>query len=153
MRVGMVGFAMSEDNLKKVLQSDEVMIGSDGSAIAPEGKLGEGNPHPRYYGTFPRVLGRYSRELQYFDLPTAIKKMTTMPAEKLGLKYRGRLQENFFADIVVLNPEKIIDRATFVKPHQYPDGIEYVLVNGKITVEKNRHTGVFSGQVLRHSAA
>jgi len=153
MRVGMVGFAMNEDNLKKVLQSDLVMIGSDGSAISPEGKLGEGNPHPRYYGTFPRVLGKYSRDDRYFDLPVAVKKMTSMPAEKLGLRQRGRLKEKFYADIVVFNPKEVLDQATFVSPHQYPLGISFVIVNGKIAVEGNHHTGVFSGQVLRHPAA
>jgi len=153
MRVGMVGFAMDEENLKKVLKSELVMIGSDGNAISPDGKLGEGKPHPRYYGTFPRVLGKYSRESQCFDLPIAVKKMTSMPAEKLGLAYRGMLRENFFADIVVFNPDEIIDRATFVNPHQFPAGITYVIVNGKIAVENNRHTGAFSGMVIRHSAA
>ncbi len=153
MRVGMVGFAMNEDNLKKVLQSDLVMIGSDGSAISPESKLGAGNPHPRYYGTFPKVLGKYSRESGYFDLPVAIKKMTSMPAEKLGLNKRGRLKEHFYADIVVFNPDIVLDRATFVAPHQFPVGIEYVIVNGKISVEKNQHQGIFSGKILRHASA
>jgi N-acyl-D-amino-acid deacylase len=153
MRVGMVGFAMDEENLKKVLKSDLVMIGSDGNAISPEGNLGAGKPHPRYYGTFPRVLGRYSRESKCFNLPVAVKKMTSMPAEKLGLKSRGILRENFFADIVVFNPDEIIDRATFVNPHQFPAGIAYVIVNGKIAVENNRHTGALSGMVIRYSAA
>ncbi len=88
-RVSMIGFAMDEDNLKKVLSSPHVMIGSDGNAVAPHGKLGEGKPHPRYYGTFPRVLGKYAREDKIFDLATAVNKMTLMPATKLGLKNRG----------------------------------------------------------------
>ncbi len=152
MRVGMVGFAMNEDNLKKVLRSSLVMIGSDGSAISPEGKLGDGNPHPRYYGTFPRVLGKYSREEKCFDLPTAIQKMTSMPAAKLGLTGRGLLKEKFYADLVVFNPDKVLDRATFVAPHQYPAGIDLVIVNGRIAVEGNQHTGSYSGRVLRHGA-
>jgi len=150
LRVGMVGFAMHEENLKKVLQSELVMIGSDGSCLSPDGKLGEGNPHPRNYGTFPRVLGKYSREEQYFDLPVAVKKMTSMPAIKMGLKNRGLLKKNFYADITVFNPEDVLDRATFVEPHQFPKGIIYVIVNGVLTVENGLHTGNFSGQILRH---
>ena len=141
--------SMNEENLKKVLQSNHVMIGSDGNAISPEGALGDGNPHPRYYGTFPRVLGRYAREEKCFDFPGAVRKMTSMPAEKLGLQKRGLIKENHFADLVVFNPDQIIDRATFINPHQFPKGIEYVFVNGEMAVEKTRHTGVFSGRVLR----
>ncbi|MDW7680906.1 MAG: D-aminoacylase, partial [bacterium] len=96
-RVNIVGFAMDENNLKKVLTSPSVMVGSDGSAVSPTGKLGEGKPHPRFYGTFPRVLGKYCREDKIFDLETAIKKMTSMPAQKLGLNNRGIIREGFFA--------------------------------------------------------
>ncbi|MEJ2634382.1 MAG: D-aminoacylase [Calditrichia bacterium] len=150
-RVDITGFAMDEGNLKKVLASPLVMIGSDGSVAAPYGPLSRSKPHPRYYGTFPRVLGKYSREEKVFDLPTAVKKMTSMPAEKLGLKGRGRLREGYFADVVVFNPETVIDRATYIEPHQYPAGIEYVLVNGKITIAKGEHTGAHAGSVLRKS--
>lgn len=149
-RVQIVGFGMDEDNLKKVLSSPLVMIGSDGNAVAPHGKLGEGKPHPRYYGTFPRVLGKYAREENLFSLSTAVKKMTSMPAEKLGLSNRGLLAKDCYADIVVFNPETVIDKATFVDPHQFPSGIEYVIVNGKITVNKGTHTGAQAGTVLRH---
>jgi N-acyl-D-amino-acid deacylase len=148
-RVDIMGFAMDEGNLKKVLASPLVMIGSDGSAVAPYGKLAEGKPHPRFYGTFPRVLGKYSREEQVFSLETAIKKMTSQPAEKLGLKQRGRLQNNYFADVVIFNPATVIDRATYIAPHQYPTGIEYVIVNGKMTIRQGEHTGVHAGRVLR----
>jgi N-acyl-D-amino-acid deacylase len=149
-RVSVIGFAMDENNLKKVLASPLVMIGSDGSAVAPYGKLSESKPHPRYYGTFPRVLGKYARAEKLFDLITAVRKMTTMPADKLGLKQRGYLQENYFADIVIFNPETVIDNATFTDPHRYPTGIEYVIVNGKITVAGGEHTDTFAGKVLRH---
>lgn len=148
-RVGIVGFAMDEDNLKKVLSSPHVMIGSDGSAVAPHGKLGQGKPHPRYYGTFPRVLGKYCREEKCFDLPTAVAKMTSMPAEKLNLKLRGKLEKGYYADITVFNPETVIDKATFTDPHQIPVGIEYVIVNGQLTVAHSNHTGALGGKVLR----
>ena len=149
-RVQMVGFGMDENNLKKVLSSSLVMIGSDGTAVAPYGKLAKGKPHPRYYGTFPRVLGKYSRDDKIFDLATAVKKMTSMPAAKLGLQKRGLIAEDYFADIVLFNPETVIDNASFVNPHQFPSGIEYVIVNGKITVKNGKHTGAQAGTVLRH---
>ena len=149
-RVSVIGFAMDESNLKKVLASPLVMIGSDGSAVAPYGKLGEGKPHPRFYGTFPRVLGKYARDEKVFDLITAVKKMTTMPADKLNLKQRGYLQKNYFADIVVFNPGTVIDNATFSDPHQYPTGIEYVIVNGEISINKGEHIGASRGKVIRH---
>jgi N-acyl-D-amino-acid deacylase len=150
-RVDIMGFAMDEGNLKKVLASPLVMVGSDGSAVAPYGKLAEGKPHPRFYGTFPRVLGKYSREEQLFRMETAIKKMTSQPADKLGLKQRGRLQNNYYADVVIFNPATVIDRATYVAPHQYPEGIEYVIVNGKITIRQGEHTGAHAGRVLRRA--
>ncbi len=148
-RVDITGFAMEEGNLEKVLASPLVMVGSDGSAVAPYGKLGEGKPHPRFYGTFPRVLGKYFRHENLFDLPTAVKKMTSLPAEKMGLKQRGKLKKGYFADVVVFNPATVIDNATFLKPHQYPTGIEYVIVNGKMTINKGKHTGELTGSVLR----
>jgi N-acyl-D-amino-acid deacylase len=149
---GIVGFAMNEENLKKVLSHPLVMIGSDGSTAATDGKLATGKPHPRYYGTFPRVLGKYCREEKYFDLPTAVKKMTTMPAEKLGLKRRGSIVKGNFADITIFDPNTVIDKATFTEPHQTAEGIEYVLVNGKVIINKGKHTGDKSGRVLRHQA-
>jgi N-acyl-D-aspartate/D-glutamate deacylase len=152
-RVQIVGFGMNEDNLKKVLSSSFAMVGSDGNAVAPQGKLGQGKPHPRYYGTFPRVLGKYAREENLFNLSTAVKKMTSMPAKKLGLAKRGMLAKDNYADIVLFNPKTVIDNATFVDPHQFPSGIEYVIVNGRITVENGKHTGAQAGAVLRHGAA
>lgn len=152
-RVSMIGFAMDENNLKKVLSSDYVMIGSDGNAVAPSGKLSSGKPHPRYYGTFPRVLGKYAREENVFDLATAVNKMTHMPAAKLGLQKRGLIAKDYFADIVLFNPDTVIDNASFVDPHQFPSGIEYVLVNGKISIEMGVHTGAQAGSVLRHQLA
>lgn len=150
-RVSIIGFAMSEENLRKVLTSPLMMIGSDGNARAPYGLLSKSKPHPRGYGTFPRLLGRYARDENFFDLTTAVKKMTSMPAQKLGLKQRGQLSKGYFADIVVFNLETVIDNATFSEPHQYPTGIEYVLVNGKITIRQGEHTGEHAGVVLRKS--
>jgi N-acyl-D-amino-acid deacylase len=149
LKSGIVGFAMDEEGLVKVLRSPLVMIGSDGDAVSPGGKLGTGKPHPRYYGTFPRVLGKYCREENIFDLPTAVKKMTSMPAQKMGLRQRGLLQQGYFADITVFNPQTVIDQATFTDPHQFPLGIVYVLVNGKLTVQQGKYTGMMAGSVLR----
>jgi N-acyl-D-amino-acid deacylase len=152
-RVSMIGFAMDEDNLKKVLSSPHVMIGSDGDAVAPTGKLSVGKPHPRYYGTFPRVLGKYAREEKIFDLATAVNKMTHMPAAKLGLQKRGLIEKDYYADIVLFNPDTVIDNASFTNPHQFPTGIDYVIVNGKITIQNGKHTGAEAGSVLRHTSA
>lgn len=150
LNAGIVGFAMDEDNLKKVLSHPLVMIGSDGSTAALDGKLSTGKPHPRYYGTFPRVLGKYCREENCFDLQTAVKKMTSMPAEKLGLKKRGSIVRGNYADITIFNPKTVIDKATFTDPHQTAEGIEYVLVNGKLVIENGKHTGARAGSILRH---
>ena len=108
----------------------QTMIASDGRWVA----LGDGHPHPRWYGTFPRVLGLYSRERGILELEEAVLKMTFMPAKRIGLAKRGQVKIGWFADLVVFDSETIIDRATFQNPHQYPVGIEWVLVNGKIAL-------------------
>lgn len=149
-RVGVVGFAMDEENLEKVLAAPFTMIGSDGNAVAPYGVLGEGVPHPRYYGTFPRVLGHYARDKNVYPMAEAVKRMTSMPAEKLGFRDRGVLQEGKKADVVILNPESVIDKAVYTDPHQYPVGIEHVLVNGVVVIKDGEHTGATPGQILRH---
>ena len=148
-RVGMITFMMNEDNLKRILAHPLVVIGSDGNAVAPYGKLKKGKPHPRYYGTFPRVLGKYVREEKVLTLPEAIKKMTYLTAKKFGLKGRGQIKEGYFADIVIFDPEKVIDLATWEKSHQYPKGIEYVIVNGQIVIEEGKHTGMLPGKILK----
>jgi N-acyl-D-amino-acid deacylase len=124
------------------------MIGTDGWAVAPHGVLGEGKPHPRSYGCFPRVLGKYVREERILTLENAIRKMTSLPAQKLGLRDRGIIREGMRADITIFNPETITDRATYQNPHQYPDGIDYVIVNGKIAVREREHTGAMAGRVI-----
>lgn len=146
--VSIVGFGMSEENTIATLSHPAVMIASDGSALAPYGPLHRGQPHPRNYGTFPRFLGYYVREKKILSLPEAIKKITSMPAAKLGLKDRGAVKEGFFADLVVFDPEKIVDRATYTEPEQYPAGIDYVIVNGKIVIDHGEPTGQLPGKLL-----
>ena len=123
-------------------------IGSDGTAVATSGALARGNPHPRYYGTFPRVLGRYVRDEPVLTLEEAIRKMTSANAAKLGLWDRGVLRPGMAADITIFNPDTIIDRATFEKPHQYAEGVEYLIVNGKVVLERGLHTGARPGVIL-----
>ena len=145
-------FSMSEDDMRRVLKSPFSMIGSDSSARAAYGILAAGKPHPRAYGTFPRVLGRYVREEKVLTLQDAIRKMTSFPAQKLGLKDRGLIKEGMWADITIFNPRKITDKATFTAPHQYPEGIKYVIINGKIVIEKGEHTKEKPGKVLRRAS-
>jgi N-acyl-D-amino-acid deacylase len=147
--VGRIAFFGSEDVLKKFLAHPLVGIGCDGSALAPYGILSRGKPHPRNYGTFPRALGKYVREEKVVPLEEMIKKMTAIPALRFGLEKRGRLEAGFYADLVVFDPDKIADRATWVEPHQYPVGVEYVIVNGQVVVEHNEHTGRLPGKILR----
>jgi N-acyl-D-amino-acid deacylase len=146
--VGIVGFAMSEEQTEETLQHPLVMLCSDGSALAPYGPLHQGKPHPRNYGTFPRFLGLYVRDRKALTLPQAVKKMTSMPAAKLGLKDRGTLKQGNFADIVVFNPATVADKATYTEPEQYSIGIDYVIVNGKVVIDHDNHTGVLPGKVL-----
>lgn len=143
-----VGFGMSNENTDLVLQHPLVMMGSDGSALAPYGPLSRGVPHPRNYGAFPRFLGHYVREKNILSLTEAIKKITSMPAAKMRLQDRGSIKEGNFADLVVFDPQTITDKATYTKPKQYPLGIDYVIVNGKIVIDHGKHSGVLPGKVL-----
>jgi N-acyl-D-aspartate/D-glutamate deacylase len=124
-------------------------IVSDGSALATEGKLRRGNPHPRNFGTFPRVLGVYVREQGVLRLEDAIRKMTSLNVTKAGLRDRGLVRAGQFADITIFNAGKVIDRSTYTEPFQYSDGIECVIVNGQVVLEGGRHTGVHPGRALR----
>ncbi len=148
-QVGMVKFGMSEDNLRRVLTHPLVVIGSDGNAVAPYGQLSKSKTHPRFYGTFPRVLGRYVREEKLMSLSEAVRKMTSLTADKFGLTGRGRINEGCYADIVVFDPVTVIDRATYQDPHLYPDGIEYVIINGRTVIKNGEHTGELPGRILR----
>ena len=141
-----VSFYGSEDDVSTVMKHSLASIGSDGRAISP--KAG-GRPHPRFYGTFPRVLGKYVREEKLLTLEEAVRKMTALPAAAFGIQDRGILREGLAADITIFDPDKIIDKATYENPHQYPEGISYVIVNGEVVVEKGKHTGKRSGRVLR----
>jgi N-acyl-D-aspartate/D-glutamate deacylase len=124
-------------------------IGSDGSAYAISGPLKRGNPHPRNFGTFPRVLGVYVREQNLLTLEDAIRKMTSLNAAKIGLKDRGTLRAGAFADITLFDESRVIDRSTYTEPFQYPEGIEYVLVNGQVVLDRGTHTGARPGKAIR----
>jgi N-acyl-D-amino-acid deacylase len=147
----MILFQLDEADLRRALAHPHVMIGSDGSSLATEGPLGEGKPHPRSYGTFPRVLGRYAREHNVLTLPEAIRKMTALPADRLGLKDRGVLRAGALADVVAFDPVHVADRATYEDPHRYAAGVEHVIVNGRMVVEGGEHTGALPGRVLSPS--
>jgi N-acyl-D-amino-acid deacylase len=147
--VEMIIFMMNEDNLKRILAHPLVGVGCDGAAVAPYGILSQGKPHPRNYGTFPRVLGRYGREDKILSLEEMIKKMTSTPAGRFGFEGRGRIKSGYYADLVIFDPDKIEDKATWENPHQYPVGLEYVIVNGQVVVEHGEHTGKLPGRVLK----
>lgn len=140
----------TEADMNLALRQPWCSIGSDGSAYAAEGPLRRGNPHPRNFGTFPRVLGRYVREQGLLTLEDAIRKMTSLNAAKIALKNRGFLKEGYFADITIFDPAVIIDQATYTDPFHYNKGIIYVIVNGKIVLDHDRHTGARPGRALRH---
>jgi N-acyl-D-amino-acid deacylase len=147
--VAIVLFLMCESDMRTVLKHSVSMIGSDSSATAPYGVLGEGKPHPRTYGTFPRVLGGYVRRRKLLTLENAVRKMTSFPAQKLRLKDRGLIKKGMWADITVFNPQKIADKATYANPRQYPVGINYVIVNGKVVITNGKHTRKLPGKALR----
>ncbi len=144
----MVLFMMSEDNVARGLALPWVMIGSDGEGRAARGPYAAGKPHPRNYGTCPRFLGHYVRDQRLVPLEEAVRRMTSLPAAKLGLKDRGRLARGAFADVVVFDPATIADTATFADPHRYPRGIAWVLVNGRPVIAAGDHTGARPGRVL-----
>ena len=137
--------AFDEADVQRLMQSEYGMIGSDGRLS----HFGEARPHPRGYGTFPRVLGRYARELGVIDLPEAVRRMTSAPADRLGMADRGRIAPGMVADLTVFDPETVIDRATFDDPHQYPVGIPHVFVAGIAVVRGGVVTGERPGVVLR----
>jgi N-acyl-D-aspartate/D-glutamate deacylase len=144
-----VFFHHSEPDMTYALKQQYTSIGSDGLAMSPEGPRGKTMPHPRSYGTFPRLLGRYVREQHVISLEEAVHKMTSMNAEKLSITDRGRIQVGLAADITLFNPDTVADKATFVQPHQYPVGIPYVIVNGQVVLDNGVHTGALPGHVLR----
>mgnify|MGYP001474745017 FL=1 len=141
-------FAMCEKDLETILQHPRSIISTDARAVAPYGKLGRGSVHPRYYGSYPKVLGRYVREKKVLSLEEAIKKSTYLPAQKMKFKKRGLLKEGYYADITIFDKDEIVDMATFDDPHQYSKGVEYVIVNGELVIRQGEHTGNLPGKVL-----
>jgi N-acyl-D-amino-acid deacylase len=145
-QVGQVSFSMDEADVRTVMRHPAVAIGSDGLAFAPRGG---GKPHPRYYGTFPRVLGHYRRDEGIFSLEEAVRKMTSLPASRVRLWDRGILRPGAAADVVLFDPDTVADGATFSDPHRYPIGIDLVIVGGQIVVEDGLDTGATAGRLLR----
>ena len=151
-RTMMVNFVIAEEDVDFLLPKPESMIGSDGLSITPGGSTSEGHPHPRSYGAFARVFARYVREKKLLSLEEAVHKMTGKPARKLRLERRGELKTGHFADVVVFDPATIRDRATFEAPHQFAEGIHWVLVDGQLTLDKGSLSSALVGQVLTPGA-
>ena len=148
-RVNCVYFLMSEENVRKKIELPWVSICSDSASMAPEGLFLSSSTHPRAYGSFARLLGKYVRDEKVIALPEAIRKMTSLPATTLGLRRRGALRAGFFADVVAFDPDEISDRATYDTPHQYAVGMKVVVVNGGVVLENGEHTGRTPGRALR----
>lgn len=147
-RVGTVYFMMSEENIKKQLRQPWVSLGSDAASMAPEGAFLKSSTHPRAYGNFARLLGKYVREEKVISLQEAIRRLSGLPATNLGLDHRGFLKEGMFADVVVFDPATIADRATYENPHQYSIGVKHVFVNGVQVLKDGEHTGAKPGRAL-----
>jgi N-acyl-D-amino-acid deacylase len=145
----MVGFGMSEENVAAKIAHPLAIVCSDGGARAIEGPLSAGTPHPRTYGAFPRLLGHFVRDLGALPLEEAIRKITSAPADRVGLRERGRIEPGAFADLVAFDPDRVIDRATFEEPHQYPEGIPHIWVNGEQVLRDGEQTGALPGRVVR----
>jgi len=146
--------SIGEEDIRTLIRSPHVCVGSDGNCVAPYGITGQGLPHPRFYGTFPRILGHYVRELGLLPLTTAVHKMTGAPAKALSLVERGLLRPGWHADVTVFDPATFAERATYDRPHQYPAGdATIVIVNGAVTVDRAEHTGARAGRLLRRPGA
>jgi len=144
----MVAFTQNQDETDMVLEHPWGMVGSDAGCRAPAGPLGRANPHPRAYGSFPLYLRRYVVEKRTLTIAEAVRKITSLPAAMFGLAERGLIRPGFHADLVIFDLDRVRDRATFARPHQFPEGIEYVIVNGKVTVASGAHTGEKAGRFL-----
>ena len=142
---------LSEDDVRYVMRHPLMMVGSDSTSMVIGGKSAEGKPHPRTYGTFVRILGQYVRDEGVLPLEEAIAKMTGRPAQKLGLADRGTIEVGKKADLVLFSAERIRETATFENPHQYAEGVQTVVLNGRIAVEGQSHTGALAGRVLRRN--
>lgn len=148
-RTSAIFFSMNEEDVRMAMAQSWVSFCTDGGQRAADGPLSEGKPHPRAYGSFPRILGNYVREIKLFALEDAVRKMTSLPAQRVGLKERGLLKPSFFADIVIFDATTVTDKATFEQPHQYSEGINVVLVNGQPVWEDGKFAGNYPGRVLR----
>jgi dihydroorotase/N-acyl-D-amino-acid deacylase len=148
-QTGAIYFMMSEDDMRAAMKSPLVSFCTDSGSRATDGPLAGSKSHPRGWGSYPRILGRYVRDEKLLTLEDAIHKMTGGPAARVGLKQRGLIKEGMFADITVFDPTKVIDTATFESPNQYPVGIDYVIVNGKLSVDKGQRSSALAGRVLR----
>ena len=146
---GMIVFSMDEGDVRRIMQSPFQMVGTDAGSCTTTGPFSRGKPHPRHYGTYPRVLGRYVREEKVLRLEEAVRKMTSFPAQRFGILDRGLLCPGMYADLVAFDPEKVLDTATFEDPHRFPEGMPYVVVNGRVAVDGGRYTGMLSGRTLR----
>jgi N-acyl-D-amino-acid deacylase len=142
----------TEEDMNLALSQPWCSIGSDGSALATEGPLRQGNPHPRSFGTFPRVLGVYVRERKLLRLEDAVRKMSSLNASKLGIRDRGLIQPGMFADLTIFDADEVMDRSTYEDPFQYSEGIKYVIVNGQVVLDQGKHTGAHPGRALRHKS-
>jgi len=151
--VSMTVELMDEADIRRIMTGRYTMIGTDAWGVNPAGPTGHGKPHPRYYGTYPRILGKYVREEGVLTLEDAVRRMTSFPAQRLGLADRGILKEGMWADVVVFDAGRVSDKATYQDPHQFPEGIIHVLVNGRFVVKDGQQTGMLPGKVLRHNFA
>jgi len=148
-RVDVAYFLMSEENIEKQIAKPWVSFGSDAGSQAPEGPFLKSNPHPRAYGNFARLLGKYVRDERVISLQEAIRRLTTLPAENLRLQRRGALTPGYYADVVVFDAAKIQDHATFEQPHHYATGVLHVFVNGGHVLKDGEHTGALPGRIVR----
>lgn len=138
---------LDEEDVKRIMSNPYVMHASDGSTI----EFGKAQPHPRSYGTYPRILGQYVRDKNVISLVESIRKMTKLPASVLGLQDRGEIKKNYWADLVIFDENKIIDNATWENPHQFPSGINWVIVNGEVAIQNGNYLNSLSGKILKHS--
>jgi len=148
-RIGTVYFTQSEDVVRRAVGLPWVSFNSDEASLAPEGVFLESNPHPRAYGSFARVLGKYVRDENVLTLQEAVRKLAALPAQTLRIDKRGELKPGFFADVVVFDPANVQDHATFIDPHQYSTGMVHVFVNGEQVLEDGEHTGATPGRFVR----
>ena len=147
--MGTAYFLMSEENVKKQVALPWVSFDSDEGSMAPEGVFLKSSAHPRAYGNFARVIGKYARDEHIMPLQEAIRKLSNLPATNLKLKKRGTLEVGNFADVLVFDPAKVMDHATFAKPHQYATGIVHVFVNGIQVLKEGEHTGAKPGRFVK----